>query len=282
MINDKRKLIDPFDVTLTVDRQCELLGLRRSTFYRVPMGESAINLQLMEKLDRIYTDKPFLGSRKLVLELERLGFFVNRKRVSRLMGVMGLEPIYQKPRLSKNSGNHRKYPYLLKDYEIGGPGEVWSTDITYIPMSGGHMYLAATIDWYSRYVVSWRLSNSLDASFCLEMLEEALTRGKPMIFNTDQGVQFTSEAWIRKVEGNGIKVSMDGRGRCFDNIFVERLWRTVKYEDIYIKGYEGGEELKKGLEAYFEYYNKRRYHQSLGYKYPEEIHRGMSKGKRDA
>lgn len=282
MIEQKRKLIDRNDSNLTVETQCELLGLSRSTYYCLPLGESTFNLALMEKIDRIYTAYPFFGSRRIILELKKLGILANRKRVSRLMDLMGIEAIYPKPRLSMNRENHRRFPYLLKDLAIERPCQVWSTDITYIPMPGGHMYLAATMDWYSRLVVSWRLSDSLEVSFCLDMLEEALSRSRPEIFNTDQGTQFTSEAWIGMIEGNGIRVSMDGRGRCFDNIFVERLWRTVKYEDIYIRGYDNGDELRKGLGAYFEFYNKKRPHQSLGYKCPEEVHGERPKRKKGA
>lgn len=280
MIEQKRKLIDPDDFNLTVETQCELLGLSRSTYYREPVGESLFNLRLMERIDRIYTDHPYYGSRRIIIGLKNLGIHANRKRVSRLMELMGIEAIYPKPRLSLNRENHRRFPYLLKDLIIDRPCQVWSTDITYIPMPGGHMYLAATMDWYSRFVVSWMLSDSLEVSFCLDMLEEALSRNRPEIFNTDQGTQFTSDAWIGMVEENGIKVSMDGRGRCFDNIFVERLWRTVKYEDIYIRGYDNEDELRKGLAAYFEFYNKKRPHQSLGYKCPEEVHGKLPKLKK--
>lgn len=282
MIEQKRKLIDRNDSSLTVETQCELLGLSRSTYYCEPVGETPFNLGLMEKIDRIYTAYPFMGSRRIILELKKLGILANRKRVSRLMDLMGIETIYPKPRLSMNRENHRRFPFLLKDLAIERPCQVWSTDITYIPMPEGHMYLAATMDWCSRFVVSWRLSDSLEVSFCLDMFEEALSRSRPEIFNTDQGTQFTSEAWIGMIEENGIRVSMDGRGRCFDNIFVERLWRTVKYEDIYIRGYDDGDDLRKGLGAYFEVHNKKRPHQSLGYKCPEEVHGERPKRKKGA
>ena len=209
----------------------------------------------------------------MVLELARLGIRVCRKRVRRLMQEMDIWAIYPKPRLSENRENHVKYPYLLNNFKVEEPGQVWSADITYIPMREGFMYLTATLDWYSRYVVSWKLSNSLESSFCLEMLEEALSLGNPAIFNMDQGVQFTSNAWIGAVEGAGVRVSMDGKGRCFDNIFVERLWRTVKYEDVYLRGYSNPTELREGLKNYFRFYNERRPHQSLGYKSAMEIHR---------
>jgi putative transposase len=198
---------------------------------------------------------------------------VNRKRVQRLMRLMGLEAIYPKPRLSAAGHGHRIYPYLLRDVRIERPDQVWSTDITYVPLRVGFMYLAATIDWYSRYVIAWRLSNTLDGAFCLEMLEEALSRGRPEVFNTDQGVQFTAAAWTGRLESAGVAVSMDGRGRCLDNVFVERLWRSVKYEDIYLRGYEGVPELERGLGHYFSFYNEERLHQALDYRTPGSVYR---------
>ena len=230
-------MIDVSDLDYSVSEQCRLLNLARSSYYHAGVGESEEDLVLKRHLDQLYTAFPFFGSRKMVVELAKLGFRVCRKRVRRLMREMGIWAIYPKPRLSENRENHRKYPYLLNNFKVEEPGQVWAADITYIPMREGFMYLAATLDWYSRYVVSWKVSNSLESSFCLEMLEQALSMGNPAIFNTDQGVQFTSKAWIGAVEGAGVRVSMDGKGRCFDNIFVERLWRTVKYEDVYLKGY---------------------------------------------
>ncbi|MBP3955344.1 IS3 family transposase [Gemmata sp. G18] len=202
---------------------------------------------------------------------------MNRKRVQRLLRVMGLEAIHPKPKLSAGRG-HKVYPYLLRDVPIDRVGQVWSADITYLPLASGFMYLAATIDWFSRYVVAWRLSNTLDGAFCREMLDEALATGTPEVFNTDQGVQFTAGAWVERVEAAGVRVSMDGRGRCLDNVFVERLWRTVKYEDVFLRGYESVPELERGLRAYFAFYNEARLHQSLGYKTPVEVYRaGRSK-----
>jgi putative transposase len=198
---------------------------------------------------------------------------VNRKRVRRLMRRMGLEAIYPKPRLTLAGKGHKVYPYLLRGVAIERADQVWGTDITYVPMTGGFMYLAAVIDWFSRYVVAWRLSNTLDGSFCLEMLEEALRSGKPEVFNTDQGVRFTAEAFTSRLEGAGVAVSMDGRGRALDNVFVERLWRTVKHEDIYIRGYEAVPELHRGLHRYFAFYNDERVHQSLGYRTPAAVYR---------
>jgi putative transposase len=267
-------LIEPEHAQLSVRRQCELLGLNRASFYYHAAQESADNLRLMRLLDAQYTRCPFYGSRKLTKWLNEQGEPVNRKRVQRLMGVMGLEAIYPKPRLSQGHPGHRVYPYLLRGVKVTRPDQVWSTDITYVPLMAGFMYLAAIIDWYSRYVIAWRLSNTLDGSFCLEMLEDALSQGRPEIFNTDQGVQFTAAAFTGRLEAAGVKVSMDGRGRCLDNVFVERLWRTVKYENIYLYGYEGALELKRGLEEYFPFYNEERLHQSLAYRVPGAVYRG--------
>jgi len=211
-----------------VRRQCELLGLSRASLYYEAAPETEENLRLMRLLDREYTAHPFLGSRRLTQWLIERGEVVNRKRVQRLMRVMGLEAIYPKPKLSAAGRGHRIYPYLLRNVSIERPDQVWSTDITYVPLAAGFMYLAAIIDWFSRYVLAWRLSNTLDGSFCLEMLDEALSGGRPEVFNTDQGVQFTAQAWAGRLEAAGVQVSMDGKGRCLDNVFVERLWRTVK------------------------------------------------------
>jgi len=215
----------------------------------------------------------------MTVRLNEQGEGVNRKRVRRLMRVMGLEAIYPKPRLSLAGKGHRIYPYLLRGVTVERRDQVWSTDITYVPMPSGFMYLAAGIDWFSRYVIGWRLSNTLDGSFCLEMLEEALGAGKPEVFNTDQGVQFTAAAFTGRLESAGVAVSMDGRGRALDNVFVERLWRSVKYEDIYIRGYETVPALHRGLARYFAFYNDERPHQSLGYRTPAAIYRGTKVGK---
>ena len=228
----------------------------------------------MERLDRLHLDHPELGSRKLAVLLSSPGEAVNRKRVQRLMRLMGLECLFPRPNCTVTSQCHTKYPYLLKGVKIEKPGQVWSADITYVPMPCGFMYLAATIDWYSRLVLSWRLSNSLDGSFCQAMLEESLRQGQPEIFNTDQGVQFTSSAWTSRLEQAGVKVSMDGVGRCHDNIFVERLWRSVKYEDLYPKRYASVPELEAGLAAYFQFYNEVRPHQALAYRTPASVHAG--------
>jgi putative transposase len=248
------------------------LGLNRSSLYYEPASESAANLRLMRLLDGQYTACPFYGSRRLSAWLVQQGEAVNRKRVQRLLRIMGLEAIYPKPRLSVPGRGHRIYPYLLRGVPIERPDQVWSTDITYVPLASGFMYLAATIDWYSRYVLAWRLSNTLDGSFCLEMLDEALSRGRPDVFNTDQGVQFTAEAFTGRLLSAGVAVSMDGRGRCLDNVFVERLWRTVKYEDIYLHGYETVPALEQGLIRYFAFYNQARLHQALDYRPPAVVY----------
>jgi putative transposase len=250
----KRPLVDVGHSELSVRRQCELLGLARASLYYEPATESLDHLRLMRLIDEAYTACPFYGSRRMTLRLVKQGEAVNRKRVQRLMRLMGLEAIYPKPKLSTAGQGHRIYPYLLRDVRMERPDQVWSADITYIPLRSGFMYLAATIDWYSRYVIAWRLSNTLDSSFCLDMLDEALCYGRPEVFNTDQGVQFTATAWTGRLETIGVAVSMDGRGRCLDNVFVERLWRSVKYEDIYIRCYEAVPELQQGLRRYFGFY----------------------------
>jgi putative transposase len=263
-----------------VRRQCELLGLSRSSLYYEPAAETADNVQLMGLIDREYTARPFLGSRRLTEWLIGRGESVNRKRVQRLLRVMGLEAIYPKPKLSAAGRGHQIYPYLLRGVSIERPDQVWSTDITYVPLACGFMYLAAIIDWFSRYVIAWRLSNTLDGSFCLEMLDEALSGGKPEVFNTDQGVQFTAAAWTGRLEKAGVAVSMDGRGRWLDNVFVERLWRSVKYEDIYLWRYEAVPQLQQGLGRYFPYYNEARPHQSLEYRTPASVYRQRRTGGR--
>ena len=249
-----------------------MLGLNRSTFYYEPATESLENLRLMGLIDREYTEHPFYGSRRMTAWLnEDKGEAVNRKRVQRLMRLMGLEAIHPKPKLS-GGRKHKVYPYLLRGVSIERPDQVWSTDITSVGLPGGFMYLCAVIDWHSRFVLSWELSNTLDGSFCLDALEEALRRGRPEVFNTDQGCQFTAEAFTGRLEQAGVKVSMDGVGRCLDNVFVERLWRSVKYEDVYLRRYQSVPSLRAGLSAYFGFYNGQRRHQSLGYRTPAEVY----------
>jgi putative transposase len=269
----KRVLVEEEHPQLSVRRQCELLGLNRSSYYYEPATETKENLALMRLIDEEYTAHPFYGSRRMTAWLNREGHAVNRKRVQRLMRLMGLEAIYPKPNLSAPDRQHKVYPYLLRGVAIVRPDQVWSTDITYVPLANGFMYLAAVIDWYSRYVIAWRLSNTLDGAFCLEMLDEALGQGKPAVFNTDQGAQFTAQAWTSRLEAAGVAVSMDGKGRCLDNVFVERLWRSVKQEEIYLKLHERVPELEAGLEAYFSFYNDERPHQALEYRTPAEVYR---------
>lgn len=268
-------MIEPKHPELSIRRQCELVGLNRSTYYWQPSGETALNLALMELIDKEYTRAPFYGYRKMTVRLvQKHGYEINHKRVARLMQKMGLQAIYAGPKTTIADKQHKKHPYLLRGLEINRPNQVWSTDITYIPMQQGFMYLMAIMDWYSRFVISWQLSNTLDGSFCLDTLRVALQQGKPEIFNTDQGSQFTANAFVSELEEAGVRVSMDGRGRAFDNIFVERLWRTVKYEDIYIKEYATVPDLFNGLRAYFQLYNYERPHQSLAYQTPAEVYFG--------
>jgi putative transposase len=269
----KRTLIEPGHPELSVRRQCELLGLNRSSWYYEPATESKLNLTLMRLIDEEYTRRPVKGRRMMTEWLRSQGHEVNAKRIRRLMRLMGLAAIYPKPRLSVRCPNHRVFPYLLRGVPVERVDQVWSTDITYVPMPSGFMYLAAVIDWYSRYVLAWRLSNTLDGTFCAELLDEVLCRGRPEVFNTDQGVQFTAAAFVGRLEKAGVRISMDGRGRALDNVFVERLWRTVKYEDIYIRGYETVPELERGLRDYFGYYNRERHHSSLEYQTPATVYR---------
>ena len=230
----------------------------------------------MRMIDAKYLERPFFGSRKMALWLGQQGCNVNRKRVQRLMRLMGIEAIYRKPRTTIRSKDSKVYPYLLRNVEVTHPNHVWCTDITYIPMRRGFMYLVAIMDWFSRHIIAWQLSNSLDTSFCLDALEESLRDAKPQIFNTDQGVQFTSSAFTSTLESHGIAISMDGRGRVLDNIFIERLWRTIKYEDIYLKDYETVDELYEGLTSYLAFYDHERPHQALGYSTPFEVYQATA------
>lgn len=257
----------------SIARQCILLGLSRSGVYRWPRGVSADDLALMRLLDEQYLKTPFYGSRKMTAHLRREGRAVNRKRVRRLMRRMGLEAIYRRPRTTVPSPEHRVYPYLLRDVAVTRPNQVWAADITYVPMARGFMYLVAVIDWYSRKVLAHRVSNTMEAGFCVEALNEALARyGRPELFNTDQGSQFTSAAFTGTLEAAGVRISMDGKGRCLDNIFIERLWRTVKYEYLYLHALEGGTELRTGLRSWVAWYNRQRPHQGLEYRTPDEVY----------
>jgi putative transposase len=257
---------------LSIRRQCELLGLNRSGLYYETVGESEENLRLMRLIDEQYTRAPFYGSRKMTKWLVTEGYAVNRKRISRLMAVMGIEAVYPKRKLSQPGEGHKIYPYLLRGITVGRIDQVWSTDITYIRMAQGFVYLVAVMDWFSRYVLSWSLSLTMEIDFCMEALRSALRRGRPEIFNSDQGAQFTSEKFTAELAAKEIAISMDGRGRCMDNIFVERLWRSLKYEEVYLKDYESVTEARTGIERYFRFYNQERIHQSLGYRTPAAIY----------
>lgn len=265
-------MIDPNHAEISIRRQCELLGLNRATFYYQAASETPEDLMLMALIDKQYTRMPFYGWPRMTAFLRREGYAVNHKRVQRLMGLMGLQAIYPKPHTSIPARDHKVYPYLLRGLVITRPDQVWSSDITYIPLPGGFMYLMAIMDWYSRYVLAWRLSNTLDTLFCIAALQEALQCHSPEIFNTDQGCQFTAVAFTSILEAAGIRISMDGRGRALDNIFVERLWRTVKYEDVYLNKYATVPELIDGLTRFFIFYNDERLHSRLDYRTPAEVY----------
>jgi putative transposase len=267
-------MIESGHPALSIVQQCELMGLARSSYYYEPGIESQENLKLMRLIDEQYTRAPFYGSRRMTAGLRAEGHRVNRKRVQRLMRQMGVEAIYPKPCLSQGSAEHRVYPYLLRGVTIERAQQVWSSDITYIRLRTGVVYLVAILDWHSRYVISWELSNSLDGGFCLLALERALSQTQPEIFNRDQGVQFTSRAFTGRLEAAGVRISMDGRGRVFDNIFVERLWRSVKYEEVYVHDYDSVPTAWHRLNQYFQFYNHERLHQALGYRTPAAVYFG--------
>lgn len=277
--------VEPDHAELPLTRQCELAGVPRASVYRRltalsrQAGEKADDLKLRALIDEEYTSRPFYGSRRMVVFLRACGHVVNRKRVQRYMREMGLAGMAPGPATSKPHPQHKVYPYLLRGVPVTRPNHVWSTDVTYIRLAKGFAYLVAIIDWYSRCVLSWRISNSMDASFCVDCLEDALREhGKPEVFNSDQGSQFTSKAFTDVLKREGVNISMDGRGRALDNIFVERLWRNVKHEDVYLRGYASMGELTVGLAQYFAFYNGERPHQSLGYKTPVEVYRSGSGG----
>jgi putative transposase len=273
----RRGWIEPAHPQLTIARQCALLELPRSSFYYTPGTESAENLALLRRLDRLYLERPYFGSRRMAVELG-----VNRKRMQRLMRVAGLEAHYPKRNLSRPAPGHRIYPYLLRGVAIERPNHVWSTDITYVPMRAGFLYLVAVMDWYSRFVLSWELSNTMEVGFCLTAQQRAFrVGGRPEIWNSDQGAQFTAEEFLQPLQQRGVAISMDGRGRALDNVFIERLWRSVKYELIYPGDFADGAALWPALDRYFAFYNHRRRHQSLGYRtpadfYPRRRRRGSS------
>lgn len=268
-------MVEPDHPRLSITRQCTLLTINRSSYYYQPKGESPFNLELMRLIDKQHLETPWFGSRQMARHLRRRGYCVSRKRIGRLMKLMGLSVIYQKPNTSKPHPEHRIYPYLLRGITVYRPNQVWCADITYIPMRRGYLYLVAIMDWASRKVLSWRVSNTLDADFCVAALEEALEKyGRPEIFNTDQGSQFTSDAFTSILKDADIRISMDGKGRWMDNIMIERLWRSLKYECIYLHAYETGSEVRNGLEWWVEFYNKRRPHSQLDDRTPDEAYYG--------
>ena len=272
----RRALVDP-DVPPSVRHQCEILAINRSSLYYEPVGPDADDLALMRRLDELHLELPFYGSRRLTLELRDEGREINRKRVQRLMRIMDLEAIAPKPNTSRPSADHPVYPYLLRNMSVTQVNQVWATDITYIPMAQGFAYLVAIMDWYSRRVLSWRLSNTLESTFCVEALRAALSQfGTPEIFNTDQGSQFTDKAFTSVLLDRGVKISMDGKGRCIDNIFVERLWRSLKYEEVYLNPYDNLIEARAGIGRYWNFYNDRRKHQALGYQTPASFYDGLA------
>jgi putative transposase len=279
---DRRALLDRGHVQLSIRRQCALLGVARSGVYRPPRPANDNGLALTQRIDELFTAWPFLGSRRLTTLLRSEGHAINRKRVQRLMRKMGIAALGPKPRTTTPAPGHKIYPYLLRGLAIERPNQVWAADITYVPIGRGFLYLVAVMDWASRAVLSWRLSNTMDASFCVAALEEALARfGRPEIFNTDQGSQFTSAAFTGTLAAAGIKISMDGRGRWMDNVFIERLWRSLKHEDIYLKGYADGREARAGIGAWIAFYNTRRPHQALGNRTPMAVWRAGVTGALD-
>ena len=254
-------------------RQCELLGISRSSLYYQSVGPSDEELVLLRLIDEQYLKTPFYGSRRMVAHLAQQGYQVNRKRVQRLMCQMGLHAVYPQPKLSKRHPEHKVYPYLLRGVDIASVNQVWSTDITYLPVLKGHFYLVAVMDWFSRKVLSWQVSNTMDGAFCVEALEAALLHHhRPTIFNSDQGAQFTANAFTDCLKRADVQISMDGRGRCYDNIFIERLWRSLKWELIYLKAFENGRHLSQEVTTWFHWYNRQRPHQSLDYRTPDEIY----------
>jgi putative transposase len=264
--------VDRAHPEISIRRQCQLLGINRSGLYYRPLGESEENLTLMRLIDEEYTRHPFYGSRRMAEWLCSRGHGVGRNRVRRLMRLMDIHAVYPKPKLSQPGEAHKVYPYLLKEVEVTRINQVWSTDITYIRMAEGFVYLVAIVDWYSRFVLSWALSVTMELDFCLDALRRALRRGRPEIFNSDQGSQFTSGMFTGELEAHGITISMDGRGRCFDNIFIERLWRSLKYEEVYLRDYALVPEVRAGIGDWFRFYNYERPHQSLGYRTPARLY----------
>ncbi len=276
-MKERRALVEA-NVSLSMRRQCELLGVNRSSLYYVPVELDAEELALMRQMDELHLEHPFFGSRMMTQTLKAKGLKVNRKRVRRLMQLMDLHSVAPKPNTSKPAPEHPVYPYLLRNTKVERVNQVFATDITYIPMARGFVYLVAIIDWYSRLVLSWRLSNTLDTSFCVEALQEALEKfGCPEIFNTDQGSQFTSDDFTSVLRDHKIKISMDGKGRCIDNVFVERLWRSLKYEEVYLNPYDTVREARRGIARYFDFFNNERPHTALGYQTPDSFYAGFAR-----
>jgi putative transposase len=273
-VEAKRQLVEPEHPRISVRRQCALLGVARSGLYYQPVGLSAEDLELMRLLDEQYTATPFYGIRRMTAWLRSRGYVVNHKHVGRLLRTMGLQALSPRPRLTQPAEGHTIYPYLLRGISVSRSNQVWSTDITYIRLQSGFVYLVAVLDWFSRYVLSWALSITMDVTFCLEALEQAFRWGQPEIFNTDQGAQFTSREFIARLQQRGVQISMDGRGRALDNVFVERLWRTVKYEEVYVRDYQSVRDARQHLAQYFAFYNEERLHQALGYRTPAAVYRG--------
>jgi putative transposase len=275
--SERLALVDHDEPALPVVTQCRLLKIARSTLYYRPVPVSADDLAVMRRMDELHLAWPFYGSRRMAAVLRREGWAVNRKRAKRLMKVMAIETIYQKPNTSKGHPDHKVYPYLLRGLTIDRPNQVWCADITYIPMAKGFVYLAAVMDWFSRRVLSWRVSITMETDFCVEALAEAMERhGRPEIFNTDQGVQFTSAAFVDELASRGVQISMDGKGRYLDNIFIERLWRSLKYEEVYIRAYDSVAEARLSLGKWLAFYNDERPHQSLVYRTPREVFEGVA------
>jgi putative transposase len=268
----KRAMIEPGKKNMAVSRQCQIIGLSKTAYYYHKRPLNPEMKKLLDAVDEIYTKTPFYGTRKIGKELRKRGFEAGRMRIRSLMNLLGVEAIYPKRRLSIPNKEHRKYPYLMRGVSVTRPNQVWCADITYIRLAHGFVYLVAVLDWYSRHVMAWQLSTTLDANFCLEALREALRHGTPEIFNVDQGAQFTSREFLDVLEEKGIKISMDGTGRAFDNIFVERFWRSLKYEEVYLKSYESVWDCRWSLKRYMEFYNQERIHQSLEYRTPAEVH----------
>lgn len=268
-------MVDPKHTELSIVRQCELVSISRSSFYFTGKGESPLNLKLMRLIDEQFLETPFYGSRQMMRYLHRCGYSVGRKRVRRLMRLLGLSAVYQAPKTSVKHPQHKVHPYLLRGLTIDRPNQVWCADITYIPMRRGFLYLVAIMDWRSRKVLSWRLSNTMDASFCIEALDEAIEKfGPPEIFNTDQGSQFTSLEWIETLKQAGVQISMDGKGRWMDNVFIERLWRSLKYECVYLHAWETGSETRAGIKKWMNFYNAQRPHSTLDGRTPNEAYDG--------